>query len=138
MELPDQRSIAIAVILFSVGFTATFIGLSELRSSNPKPGYSEDVNLKVNASNAISTVAIDEKNLTMMYQDSAEGKFFIDVTNDKQPDREIEIQRDGKIHRKKIFATLEGQTYTLTVEYTDDPEKTGDAYLMVTHAEVLE
>ena len=136
MQLPDQRTVAITAILFSAAFATAFIGISEL--SQPADPYSEEVDLQVNASTGIATTLIDGKNLSMMYQDSAEGKFFIDVTNDQQPDREIPITRDGEVHRKRIFATLEGQTYSLTIEYEDDPEESGDAYLKVTRAEALE
>lgn len=136
MQLPDQRTVAITAILFSAAFATTFIAVSEL--SQPEEPYAEDISFEVNASTGISTTMIDGKNLSMMYQDSEEGKFFIDVTNNQQPDREVEITRDGEVHRKRIFATLEGQTYSLTVEYQDDPEISGDAYLKITRAEALE
>lgn len=135
MQLPDQRTVAITAILFSAAFATTFIAVSEL--SQPKGPYSEDISFEVNASTGIATTMIDGKNLSMMHQDTAEGKFFIDVTNDQQPDREISITRDGEAHRKRIFATLEGQTYSLTIEYQDNPEVSGDAYLKITRAEAL-
>lgn len=136
MQLPNQKTVAITATLFAATFAIAFIGVSEL--SQPEGPYSEEIDFEVNASTGIATTVIDGKNLSMMYQDSAQGKFFIDVTNDKQPDREISITRDGEVHRERIFATLESQTYSLTVEYSDDPEETGDSYLRVTHAEALE
>lgn len=136
MQLPDQRTVTMTAILFSAAFATAFIGVSEL--SQPEGPYSEDISFEVNASTGVATTIIDGKNLSMMHQDSAEGKFFIDVTNDQQPDREIPITGDGEAHRKRIFATLEGQTYALTIEYQDDPEISGDAYLKITYAEALE
>ncbi|QKQ98328.1 hypothetical protein GKQ38_02245 [Candidatus Nanohaloarchaea archaeon] len=137
MQLPDQKYIAVAAILFSAAFAVSFIGLSELKKNGKQSVYSEEVSIKVNSSIGIATGQIDGKNLTIMQQGTKQAKFFIDVTGDKNIDREIDIESDGEIHRKRIFATLEGQTYSLTIEYTDDPEVEGDAYLKITHAEAL-
>ncbi|WEL23391.1 hypothetical protein [Candidatus Nanohalovita haloferacivicina] len=136
MKLPDQKVIATSAIVFVAAFSVAFIGLSELRSSDSQP-YAEDLSIRVNSSIGIATGQVDGKNVTFFQQGTSEAKFFIDVTNDKQPDREIDIERDGEIHRKRIFATLEGQTYSLTIEYSDDPDVEGDAFMEVVRAEAL-
>lgn len=137
MQLPDQKYIATAAILFLTAFAFSFIGTSVLGGDGSKVLYSEDVEIKVNSSIGIVTGQVDGKNLSLMQQSTSKAKFFIDVTGDKNIDRKVEVKADGEIHRKKIFATLEGRTYTLTIQYFDNPEKSGDAYLKITKAEAL-
>lgn len=95
----------------------------------PVQQFETELDAEINVSNPVADVEIDGRNLTVMHQDDDSGKFFVDVTGDGEPDRELELVRDGTVHQSTELVTLDGKTYFVYFRYSDDPGKSGDAWL---------
>lgn len=108
---------------------AVAVGYSIGHTASQEPVFDSQFDSEVNATNPVTTVEFDERNITFMHQNDAEGKFFADITGDGSSDRDIEIIRDSSIHQTTFIGTVDGKTYFFYLRYSDDPEKAGDAWM---------
>lgn len=123
------------LIAAGVGYS---IGNIAFDGSNTSNVFSEDLNQTVDSESPVVNLEFDGRTMQILHENQQRGKFFIEVTGDNTPDREINITRDGGIHRKNILATVEEKTYKLTIEYRDNSTISDDAYMKFTHVEALE
>lgn len=131
MERPEKEQLYLAIPALLV---ALVVGYSI--GSTPTEEFDTSLDVNVNSSNPVGTASFDNRELTVMHQNDAEGKFFMDVTGDGSADREIDIIRDGSVHQITEIVTLDGKTYFVYFRYSDDPEKTGDSWLKIYRATV--
>lgn len=124
------------IIAGAVGYSAGTILFED--SEEPSETFSQSLDTRVDAENPVARIEFDGRSMQVLHEDMEEAKFFIEVTGDNRPDRDLNITRDGSTHRKNILATIDEKTYQFEIEYRDNATNTGDAYIEFLKVEALE
>lgn len=122
-------------MLAAVFLVAFSTGLFSHKIFDGQGKYAAELNVTVDASTGVKQVSFDNRSLKILHDNSAEGSFFLDLYGDGEIDRELSIKRDGEVHQKQVFATLDGKTYVLYLRYLDSPGVRDDAWMTVYRVE---
>ncbi|MFB6204429.1 MAG: hypothetical protein ABEJ75_02180 [Candidatus Nanohaloarchaea archaeon] len=123
----ERKDLLLLAAVFVAAFSAGWMSYSITRPSL----YQSGLNATVDAQNGVRDVSFDNRSISLMHSNSAKGSFFLDIDRDGSPERKIEVEHDGEIHQKQVFATVRGNTYILYLRYSDNPEKKDDAWMTV-------
>lgn len=140
MEIEKAKPYLLILVGFivagAIGYSAGTMLFEE--SEEQSETFSKSLDTRVDAENPVARIDFEGRSMQVLHEDMDEAKFFIEVTGDNRPDRELNITRDGSTHRKNILATVDEKTYQFEIEYRDNATTTGDAYMEFLNVEALE
>lgn len=131
----ESRDWAIAVAIF---FVSAALGFSVGGSLEDGRGDIAFPDAQVNSSQEIATAYFFNRSIDLFHEEGSNATFYIDRDRDGSADITLETSlRDGSIHRFSRPLEIEGSSYRLTFEYSDDAGKEEDAWLKLVSAERL-
>lgn len=122
----ERKDLAVLVAVFLLAFST---GLFSHKLVGGDKKFAADINFTVDSSNGVEEIRFDNRSLKALHDNSAEGRFFLDTYGDGGVEREISIERDGEIHQKQVFVTVDGKTYLLYMRYMDSADTRDDAWM---------
>ncbi|MFB6209037.1 MAG: hypothetical protein ABEJ56_02755 [Candidatus Nanohaloarchaea archaeon] len=135
METDKKDYIMAAAIL--VVSAALGYGTSSLSDRGEKM-FSSEYSVEVNSSNDVAKVEFDNNSVGILFEDSAEAKVYLDYNGDGSSDRQLNLSSTGSEQLLTEIVTIDRKSYEFSFRFFDNPEITGEAFLVVERIERIQ
>ncbi len=129
----DRQTLLVGVSVFILlAFAGFYLGTGQDSPSGPGSDtkFSTLMNTTVDDDDEIATARFDNRTLDLMYEDTEEARFYIDIDRDGSFDKEFDgLKHNGEVYNVTETVNLGESTYMLYFRYKDSGNETGDGWL---------